>query len=282
MFKIFFNSLLLLSFSSAAFAQDSNRNAYIKSAVPKYGAHRTGQKSVTTTTRTYRTAAAPRPTQIAAAPTENTQTLNRIEQTVSGWEVDQWQNYLMKGMSVGFEYSRLGGDLHIEAKDRFGNTSAINGNSDPASTLGLSLMYNRLGRDAMGFSVGGTIYQKVENDTGTRGTFGYGSAITLLRPEGNILLGHSSGLWGGLGAHLSYISGNNDVTNAVEELGYGAQIRVGFVPTRHLNFDLGYSVSIHKLGNEVKDTLRAQSATLNEEKSYWAFSSWALRATYLF
>lgn len=284
MFKIFFNSLLLLTFSSAAFAQDSNRNAYIKSAVPKYGAHRAaGQKqTVTTTTRTYRTAAAPRPTQMAAAPTENTQTLNRIEQTVSSWDGDQWMNYLMKGVSVGFEYTRMGAENHAEIKDSFGNRSTTGSNADPASVLGLSVMYNRLGRDALGFSVGGTLFQKIENDNGQRNTLGYSSGITMLRPEGNILLGHSSGVWAGLGAHMNYINGDSTVNDAIEQFGWGAQARVGFVPTRHLNFDLGYSVSIHKFGSTMKNAVRVLSATLDEEKSYYAFSAWSLRATYLF
>jgi len=284
MFKIIFKSLLALSFASAAFAQDANRNTYIKSAVPKYGDHRAGQKqTVTTTTRTYKTAAAPQ-ADPARVQTEASQTLNRIEKQMPSLREDQWMNYLMKGLSVGFEYSLLGADLHIEAKSQtFGNTTYSDSTSyDPASTLGVSLMYNRLGRNSIGFSAGGTIYQKIENNNGKRESVGYADPITVIRPEGNFLVGHSSGFWGGIGGHLNYMSGSSEVTDSVSALGFGAQLRVGFVPTRHLNFDFGYSVSIHKIGAKTKESMKASNMTLNDENSQYSFNQWALRASYLF
>src|SRR4051812_9260179 len=115
MYKIILQSLLVLSFTSAAFAQDANRNAYIKSAVPKYGAHRAGQKQkvTTTTTRTYKTAAAPQDARLAQE-TAEAQTLGRIENRYA-YDSDQWMNYLMKGMSVGLEYSRLGAAVNMDA-----------------------------------------------------------------------------------------------------------------------------------------------------------------------
>lgn len=281
MYKTIFKSLLILSFASAAFAQTSGRNAYIKNAVPKYGDHRAGQKTVTTTTRTYKTAAAPQAPRETAEPTESTQTLNRIEKQMPMNRDDQWANYLMKGVSVGFEYSYMGAENHIETKNAFGSTSQ-GVNASPASVLGLSVMYNRLGRDAMGFSAGGTLYQKIENNNGQRYTMGYSSGITMIRPEGNFLLGHTSGVWGGLGAHLNYLNGDSEVNKAIEQFGWGLQARVGFVATRHLNFDLGYSISIHKLGSAFKDAARLVSSSIDDEKSYYAFTSWNLRATYLF
>jgi hypothetical protein len=285
MFKIIFKSLLVLSFASAAFAQDANRNTYIKSAVPKYGDHRAGQKqTVTTTTRTYKTAAAPQVAPMAQEPTEASQTLNRIEKKMPSFQEDQWIDYLMKGMSVGFEYSLLGADMHIEAKSQnFASTTySTSANVDPASTLGVSVMYNRLGRNSIGFSAGGTVSQKIENNNGKTGSMGYTDTLTLIRPEGNFLMGHSSGFWGGIGGHLNYISGGSELDSAIEPFGLGIQLRVGFVPTRHLNFDLGYSVSMHKIGGKTKDSLNAGNMELSDENSYFTFNQWALRASYLF
>jgi hypothetical protein len=283
MFKIIFKSLLVLSFASAAFAQDANRNTYIKAAVPKYGDHRTGQKqTVTTTTRVYKTAAAPQAVR-AAQPTEASQTLNRIETQAPVYREDQWANYLMKGMSVGLEYTRLGAEAKVEGRSTVNSLSSSASNSvDPASVLGVSVMYNRLGRDSIGFSAGGTFYNKIENNNGTRNTLGYSDSFSIIRPEGNFLIGDSSGIWGGIGGHLNYITGNTDVTDSISELGFGLQARVGFVPTRHFNFDLGYSVSIHKLGNDLKSDMENQGFKIDDDKSYYTFNQWALRATYLF
>lgn len=282
MFKIIFKSLLVLSFASAAFAQDANRNSYIKSAVPKYGAHRAGQKQVTTTTRTYRTAAAPQAAR-TAEPTEASATLNRIENQMPSYREDQWANYLMKGLSVGFEYSRLGADVHIEGKmqNGFGISTSGNGSSDPASTVGVSMMYNQLGRNNIGFSTGGTIYQKVENNSGSEGLASTDS-FTMVRPELNLLYGHSVGIWGGIGGHMNYLAGNGEVNDAIQQLGFGAQLRVGYVPTRHLNFDLGYSLTMHKLGDKLKDNLAVQGMKVDDDKSFYSFNQWAFRATYMF
>jgi hypothetical protein len=280
-YKIILKSLLVLSFASSAFAQ--TRNAYIKNAVPKYGDHRAGQKTVTTTTRTYRTAAAPQAARTATQPTETSQTLNRIETQAPSYREDQWANYLMKGLSVGFEYSSLGGSVHVEGKmlNGVGISTSGNGSSDPASVIGVSMMYNQLHRDNIGFSAGGTVYQKVENNNGSSGLKST-DAFTSLRPEANLLYGHSSGFWSGIGAHMNYIAGSGEMTDGVQQLGYGAQLRIGFVPARHLNFDLGYSVTIHKLGDKIKDVALAQGFVIDDGASYYSLNQWALRATYMF
>lgn len=282
MFKFIFKTLLVLSFTSAAFAQDANRNAYIKSAIPKYGAHRAAQKNqtVTTTTRTYKTAAAPQAMRATSEPTENSQTINRIEQQYRPVS-DTWMNYLMHGMVIGFEYGQLGAEAHVEATYRPTNTSLSDDKSaSGASALGVSAMYARLGRDSIGFSAGGTILQKIENDAGRSSGMANAASMTLFRPEANLLFGHNSGLWGGIGGNVNYVMGESELNETIDQLGLGLQARIGFVATRHFGFDLGYYASFHKMKNAaLNDEI---NYSLDTSKSYLAFTQWSLRGVYLF
>lgn len=261
MYKVILKSLLVLSFSVPALAIP------IK---PKNKMQRPVQQQQQ---------AQPRYT----VASNETPTNTSQQQFVRAPRQDKWINYLMLGMNVGVEYSRLGADVHIKGKHiSSGIDTSFNGNSDPASSVGVSLLYARLGRDALGFSAGGTITQKLENNSGTKGSMSYGDAITLFRPEANLLLGHNSGLWGGLGAHMQYIAGSSDVSDSVETLGGGLQALIGFVPSRNIGFDIGYYISIHKVAGKVQDSLESQGVELNSSDSYFAFNQWRLKVSYMF
>lgn len=257
MYKVILKSLLVLSFSVPALAIP------IK---PKNKMQRPQQQQTQ---------------QVATVSNNDRSAVNTSQQQfIRAPRQDKWINYLMLGMNAGMEYSRLGADIHIKGK-YMGTSSSGNANADPASSLGLSLMYARLGRDALGFSAGGTIIQKIENNSGSKGTLGYADSMTLIRPEANILLGHNSGVWGGLGGHINYVTGS-DIEGVVEPLGFGLQALVGFVPSRNFGLDIGYFVSIHKLGKDPKNELAMQGMELDEQDSYFAFNQWRLKFTYMF
>lgn len=264
MFRVILKSLLVLSFSAPALAIPLRPKNKMRPASATSPQHLQPRYTVASNEQ--------RP----LTPTQQQQ--YRIPPVV-----DRWVNYLMLGMNAGFEYSRLGADLRVKAKQQStGLDASFTGNSDPASSLGVSLMYARLGRDALGFSAGGTITHKIDNNSGTKGSMSYGEALTLFRPEANLLLGHNSGLWGGIGAHMQYISGESDISDSLEQFGGGIQALVGFVVNRNIGLDLGYYVSVHKVGGDAVSAMRSQGFEINDSDSYYSFNQWRLKVSFMF
>lgn len=208
------------------------------------------------------------------AVTENTEETPQVQK-------DQFATWVMNGWSAGLEYAAMNADMQIKGDGNTYGTATGNTNSS-AGALGATASFNHLPRNRAGYSVGLGVINKIQNDeSGATNTLRAAKSFTQIRPEGNVGYALGNGLYGMVGAHLSYIAGGS-MTDTIQALGIGVQASVGYVATRNVGFDVGYYYSRHSLSQSAIDSIESQGYTINKDESYIAFSQLRGRVTYYF
>ena len=176
---------------------------------------------------------------------------------------DKFATWVMNGWSASLEYAAMNGDIQIKGDGNTLGTATGNTNSS-AGALGASVNYNHLPRNRAGYSVGLGVINKIQNDdTSATNSLKSSKSFTQIRPEGNVGYALGNGLYGMVGAHLSYISGGN-MTDVIQALGIGVQASIGYVPTRKMGFDIGYYYSRHSLSQSIIDTIASKVYSINK------------------
>ncbi|QDK38962.1 hypothetical protein [Bdellovibrio sp. NC01] len=215
-------------------------------------------------------------TAFAQAPrvNENTTAASRPEQ-------NQFSTWVMNGWSTGLEYAGMNGDMKIKVSSGSASATLSSNTNTAAGALGASINYSQLPRSRAGFSVGLGVINKIENDKDETNSLKSSKSFTQIRPEANVGYALNNGLYGMVGAHLSYITGGN-MTDAIQAFGGGLQASLGLVATRNLGFDVGYYYSRHGIADKVIDQAKAEGLDVNKDDSYLAFTQLRGRVTYYF
>lgn len=192
---------------------------------------------------------------------------------------DQFAEYVIKGISMGFEYGALDTDAVVSIKDSFGVSQTASGSSNGSNNLGLSVNYGEVRRSGTGWLVGASLLNKLQSgDTGLKGE----KSFFQLRPDLNAVFAGSSGFWGMVGGHLSVVSGG-DIRDELSPGGIGLQVALGWTPARNFGGDIGYYVTHHRISDEYIDQFHQQTGyTIAYDDSYVLLKQLRARMTYYF
>lgn len=99
---------------------------------------------------------------------------------------DQFADFVMKGLNVSLEHSRLNADIQMKASvGRTTTTDKANTNAS-APAMGIAVNYAELPRNNFGWSIGATLVNKTENDSKDYNSLKALKSFTQLRPELNV------------------------------------------------------------------------------------------------
>lgn len=186
---------------------------------------------------------------------------------------DQFETHVMKGFNVALALATINVDMQITPN----SGSSFHANTNNGATMaGVSVNYADLQRGQFGWSAGGTIISKVENDTSASSSLSSVHSFTQIRPEGNLAYAFNNGIWGMFGGHLSGMFGGG-IEEAINPLGLGGQIVLGYTPVKNMGFDLGYYLTIHRISDKMAD-----NGNLKKDESSYIFNQIQARATYYF
>lgn len=160
-----------------------------------------------------------------------------------------FSEYLMKGFSVGIEYTSLSGSGKVDVKDNdTGMKGSYNISTDRSSAgAGLSVMYANLIRGKAGYMFGLTYLKSTEAKNDKESYLGSSGDVALVRPEMSVAYSLDNGIYGAVGGHLNHIQGLDGGDFLVNRVGIGLQLQVGYVPMQNLAIDLGYYLSNHNV-----------------------------------